>query len=58
LREEFLGRRTRATIVESFGTLDWDDAYDHKADRRRDVVNLWSEPPTRWCEGAERPSRC
>jgi hypothetical protein len=25
-------------IVEFFGTLDWDDAYDHKADRRRDVM--------------------
>lgn len=35
---EFIGRRQRATIVESFGTLDWDDAYDHKADRRRDVL--------------------
>ena len=37
---EFIERRQRATIVESFGTLDWDDAYDHKADRRRDVVEL------------------
>jgi len=35
---EFIERRQRATIVESFGTLDWDDAYDHKADRGRDVV--------------------
>ncbi len=23
-----------ATIVESFGTLDWDDDYDYKRDRR------------------------
>lgn len=35
---EFIGRRQRARIVESFGTLAWDDAYDHKADRRRDVL--------------------
>ena len=35
---EFIERRQRATIAESFGTLDWDDAYDHKADRGRDFV--------------------
>lgn len=35
---EFIGRRQRAMIVESFGTLYWDDAYDRKADRRRDVL--------------------
>lgn len=35
---EFIGRRQRARIVESFGTLDWDHAYDYKADRRRDVL--------------------
>ena len=34
---EVIGRRQRARIVESFGTLDWDDAYDYQADRRRDV---------------------
>ena len=31
---EFIARRERATIVESFGTLDWDEAYDYKTDRR------------------------
>lgn len=36
--EEFIERRQRARIVESFGTLDWDDAYDYQADRRRDVL--------------------
>ena len=36
--EEFIERRQRARIVESFGTLDWDDAYDCQADRRRDVL--------------------
>lgn len=36
--EEFIERRQRARIVESFGTLDWDDAYDYQADRHsRDV---------------------
>ena len=35
---EVIGRRQRARIVESFGTLDWDDAYDYQADRRRDVL--------------------
>ncbi|MFT4215961.1 MAG: type II toxin-antitoxin system VapB family antitoxin [Micropruina sp.] len=32
--QEFIARRERATIVDSFGTLDWDVSYDHKADRR------------------------
>ena len=36
--EEFIERRQRARIVESFGTLDWDDAYDYQVDRRRDVL--------------------
>lgn len=30
---EFVARRARARIVESFGTLDWDDSYDYKAER-------------------------
>ena len=32
--QEFIARRERAKIVESFGSLDWDDSYDYKADRR------------------------
>ena len=32
--EEFIRRRAQAKIVESFGTLDWDDSYDYKEDRR------------------------
>lgn len=32
--QEFIARRERAKIVDSFGTLDWDASYDHKADRR------------------------
>lgn len=32
--EEYIARREQARIVEHFGTLDWDPAYDHKADRR------------------------
>ena len=31
---EFIARREQAKIVESFGTLDWDETYDCKADRR------------------------
>lgn len=31
--EEFIARRRRATIVERFGTVDWDPGYDHKVDR-------------------------
>lgn len=32
--QEFIARRERARIVDSFGTLEWDAAYDHQADRR------------------------
>jgi Arc/MetJ family transcription regulator len=32
--QEFIARRARAKVVDSFGTLDWDESYDHKADRR------------------------
>ena len=31
---EFIARREQATFVNSFGTLEWDPTYDHKADRR------------------------
>ena len=31
---EFIARREQARIVESFGTLDWDEGYDYRADRR------------------------
>ena len=31
---EFIARRAQADIVASFGTLDWDDSYDYKEDRR------------------------
>ena len=41
---EFIARREQATIVEGFGTLDWDESYDIKADRRsRDRAAL-TEP--------------
>jgi Arc/MetJ family transcription regulator len=32
--QEFIARRAQAKVVDSFGTLDWDESYDHKADRR------------------------
>ena len=36
--QEFIARRAQAKLVDSFGTLEWDDSYDYKADRRyRDV---------------------
>lgn len=34
--EEYIATRQRARIVDSFGTLDWDDDYDYKAERSRD----------------------
>jgi len=32
--QEFIARRAQAKAVESFGTLQWDESYDYKADRR------------------------
>lgn len=32
--QEFIARRAQAKVVDSFGTLDWDDSYDYKDDRR------------------------
>lgn len=32
--EEYIARREQAKIVEHFGSLDWDEGYDYKADRR------------------------
>jgi Arc/MetJ family transcription regulator len=31
---EFIARRAQAKVVDAFGTLDWDDSYDYKEDRR------------------------
>jgi len=33
--EEFVARREQARIVELFGSLEWDPAYDYKAERTR-----------------------
>ncbi|NUR97037.1 MAG: type II toxin-antitoxin system VapB family antitoxin [Kribbellaceae bacterium] len=32
--QEFIARRAQARLVDSFGTLDWDESYDYKQDRR------------------------
>lgn len=33
--EEFIARRRQKRLVELFGKLDWDEAYDYKAERDR-----------------------
>ncbi len=33
--EEFIARREQQKILELFGSLDWDPAYDYKAERSR-----------------------
>lgn len=40
---EFIARREQARIVESFGTLDWNEGYDYKADRRSRDLDVVSE---------------
>ena len=33
---EYVQKRKQLGIIELFGTLDWDDSYDYKAERKRD----------------------
>lgn len=33
--KEFIARREQRRIVDLLGQLDWDDSYDHKAERSR-----------------------
>jgi hypothetical protein len=33
--QEFIARREQRRIVELFGKLEWDEAYDYKAERSR-----------------------
>jgi putative antitoxin of VapBC-like toxin-antitoxin system len=34
--QEFIARRQQKGVLELFGKLEWDTAYDYKAERRRD----------------------
>lgn len=34
--QEFIARREQRRVVDLFGKLDWDPAYDHKRERSRD----------------------
>jgi Arc/MetJ family transcription regulator len=33
--QEFIARRSQASILELMGSLEWDDSYDYKAERSR-----------------------
>lgn len=33
--QEFIARRRQKRLLELFGKLEWDDAYDYKAERKR-----------------------
>jgi hypothetical protein len=34
--QEFIARRQQKRLLQLFGKLEWDDAFDYKAERRRD----------------------
>jgi Arc/MetJ family transcription regulator len=36
--DEYIRRRKQLEILELFGTIDYDPAYDHRANRRRDRI--------------------
>jgi hypothetical protein len=47
--QEFIARRERSRVMESFGQLEWDGDYDHKADRRgRDLKSEIAEAAGFW----------
>jgi Arc/MetJ family transcription regulator len=33
--EEFIARRSQKKLLDLMGSLEWDDSYDHKAERSR-----------------------
>ncbi|MDO5504313.1 MAG: type II toxin-antitoxin system VapB family antitoxin [Actinomycetia bacterium] len=33
--EEFIARREQARLIDLFGTVEWDDTYDYRAERSR-----------------------
>jgi hypothetical protein len=35
--EEYIARRRRRRIIELFGTVEYEESYDHKEERRRDA---------------------
>jgi len=35
--KEFIARREQRKLLELFGTLDWDETYDYKKERSRDL---------------------
>lgn len=34
--QEYIARREQQRLLELFGTVEWDEAYDYKAERSRD----------------------
>jgi len=36
--KEFIARREQRKLLNLFGTLDWDESYDYKAERSREVL--------------------
>ncbi|TAJ94097.1 MAG: type II toxin-antitoxin system VapB family antitoxin [Gammaproteobacteria bacterium] len=35
--QEFIARRRQKRLLELFGSLDWDESYDYKAERERQL---------------------
>lgn len=33
--KEYIARRTQRALLDDFGTLEWDESYDHKSHRSR-----------------------
>jgi len=38
--EEFIARRDQRKLLDLFGTMEWDEAYDYKAERGRTPAEL------------------
>jgi len=51
--QEFIARREQRRVAELFGKLEWDSAYDYKAERaRKSWVCSWTRPSGRWLSAA------
>jgi hypothetical protein len=45
--EEFVARREQVQLLELFGSLEWDSAFDYKDERSRNSVSREGEPRSR-----------
>ena len=54
--QEFIARRQQKRVLELIGKLEWDEAYDYKAESQRPRASSWTPACGRSrCGGTSRP---